>query len=287
MSIHISSNNLSDTITISPSDAISIDLGDMNFSTADASIVTTPAQTYQWNGMAGGAGYTNIKTVETFSDFLKSEKPPSTVYDLDIDPFAAIIEIRDEGRFPEIGLIKSRIPSQESNCYAQTIREYYLDKIVTQKLSSTYHDTDFKRDMVKALKLSGKQVLEDQHIRLLYRLPDFYKEDTFLDSIVENHISFDTSQTSRTIKNISLSYLGSLDFYRRGARAKNFYFKDTDNKIFLISASHATNLLPITKVFDKIKSMVVSGQVNYSRIKGHDFTIASLDHKYNIEEFTF
>ena len=140
--------------------------------------------------------------------------------------------------------------------------------------------------MVKALKLSGKQVLEDQHIRLLYRMPDFYEEDIFLDAIVEENRSYPTNNRE-TLKNVSLTYIGSLDFYRRRYRAKNFYFKNSEGFVFLISSTSSTNLLPITKIFNQIKTMVVSGTANSSKLKGHDFNIITLEHKYNVEEFTF
>ena len=163
-----------DTITISTDDSSTIVLNDIDLTLGHGTTVIPPTnKAFQWNGLGGGAGWASV------NDLFKTptETKNSVVYDLDIDPLAAIIEIKAEGRFPDIELIKRHIPTKETNLYAQSIREYFLDKIVTQKLSSTYRDTEFKRDMVKALKLSGKQVLEDQHIRLLYRMPDFYEED--------------------------------------------------------------------------------------------------------------
>jgi len=266
----------SDTITITADDNSTIDLSDIKINASPF------PNKFQWNGLGGGPGWASV--IDSFKS--TTETKNSVVYDLDIDPLAAIIEIKAEGRFPDIELIKRHIPSKETNEYAQTIREYFLDKVVTQKLSSTYRDTDFKRDMVKALKLSGKQVLEEHHIKLLYRMPDFYKEDIFLDTIVENNRSYPTN-SRETLKNVSLTYIGSLDFYRRGYRAKNFYFKNSEGFVFLISSSNSTNLLPITKIFNQIKTMVVSGTANSSKLKGHDFNIITLEHKYNVEEFTF
>lgn len=271
MSIVIGHGAAADTITVSADDLSTIDLSDIKINTA----VARPSP---W--AASGS----------LSDFLKGydEKPkPSVVHDLDIDPLAAIIELKAAGRFPDVEMIKRHIPSEETNRYAQTIREYYLDKIVMQKLSSTYRDTEFKRDMVKSLKLSGKNVLEEPHITLLYRLPDFYEEDVFLDAVVSNNKSFLETKGRSTIENTELSYIGSVDFYRRGYRAKNFYFKNSDNVVFMINSANASNLLPVTKIFEKIKSMTVSGQVNYTKLKGHEFVIANLDHKYTVEDFTF
>ena len=283
MTFQIQGANGTDTITISTDDSSTIVLSDMDLTLGHGTTVIPPTnKAFQWNGHAGGAGWASV------NDLFKTatETKNSVVYDLDIDPLAAIIEIKAEGRFPDIELIKRHIPTKETNLYAQSIREYFLDKIVTQKLSSTYRDTDFKRDMVKALKLSGKQVLEDQHIRLLYRMPDFYEEDIFLDAIVEKNRSYPTNNRE-TLKNVSLTYIGSLDFYRRGYRAKNFYFKNSEGFVFLISSASSTNLLPITTIFNQIKTMVVSGTANSSKLKGHDFNIITLEHKYNVEEFTF
>lgn len=269
MSIVIGHGAAADTITVSADDLSTIDLSDIKINTA----VARP-------GPWGTSG--------SFNDFFKSEiTKPSVVHDLDVDPLAAIIELKAAGRFPDVEMIQRHIPSEETNRYAQTIREYYLDKIVMQKLSSTYRDTEFKRDMVKSLKLSGKNVLEEPHIKLLYRLPDFYKEDVFLDAVVSNNKSFLETKGRSNIKSTELSYIGAIDFYRRGYRAKNFYFKNSDNVVFMINSANASNLLPVTKIFEKIKTMVVSGQVNYTMLKGHEFVIATLDHKYTVEDFTF
>lgn len=260
----------SDTITIAADDLSTINLGDITLNTATAK----PSSWASFNSI-----------FETLGG--KDVNKKSTVYDLDIDPLAAIIELKAEGRFPEIEAIKRHIPSKETNEYAQTIREYFLDKIVTQKLSSTYRESDFKRDMVKALKLSGKQVLEDDHIRLLYRLPDFYQEDIFKDALVEKNKSFVDYKANTKVENVDLTYIGSIDYFRRGHRAKEFYFKNCDGFVFVINSVLSANLLPLTAIFDQVKLLTVSGTVNYNKLKGHDIIVASFNNKYTVNNFVF
>ncbi len=260
----------SDTITIAADDLSTINLGDITLNTT----ATNPSSWASFNSI-----------FETLGG--KDPNKKSTVYDLDIDPFAAIIEIKAEGSFPDIERIKRHIPSKETNEYAQTIREYFLDRIVTQKLSSTYRDSDFKRDMVKALKLSGKQVLEDDHIRLLYRLPDFYQEDIFKDALVEKNKSFVDYRGKNKVENVTLTYIGSIDYYRRGHRAKEFYFKNCDGFVFVINSVQSANLLPLTAIFDQIKSLTVSGTINYNKLKGHELIVATFNNKYSVDNFTF
>jgi hypothetical protein len=270
MSVYIGGAAGTDTITIAADDLSTINLGDITLN-------ATPTKPSSW------ASFNSI--FETLGG--KDPNKKSTVYDLDIDPFAAIIELKAEGRFPEIELIKRHIPSKETNEYAQTIREYFLDRIVTQKLSSTYRDSDFKRDMVKALKLSGKQVLEDDHIRLLYRLPDFYQEDIFKDALVEKNKSFLDYKGKTKIDNVELTYIGSIDYYRRGHRAKEFYFKNCDGFVFVLNSVQSANLLPLTTIFNQIKSLTVTGTINYNKLKGHELIVATFNNKYTVEEFNF
>ncbi len=270
MSVYIGGAAGTDTITIAADDLSTINLGDITLN-------TTPTKPSSW------ASFNSI--FETLGG--KDPNKKSTVYDLDVDPFAAIIEIKAEGSFPDIERIKRHIPSKETNEYAQTIREYFLDRIVTQKLSSTYRDSDFKRDMIKALKLSGKQVLEDDHIRLLYRLPDFYQEDIFKDALVEKNKSFLDYKGKTKIENVELTYIGSIDYYRRGHRAKEFYFKNCDGFVFVINSVQSANLLPLTAIFDQIKSLTVSGTINYNKLKGHELIVATFNNKYSVDNFTF
>ncbi len=270
MSVYIGGAAGTDTITIAADDLSTINLGDITLNTT----ATNPSSWASFNSI-----------FETLGG--KDPNKKSTVYDLDIDPFAAIIEIKAEGSFPDIERIKRHIPSKETNEYAQTIREYFLDRIVTQKLSSTYRDSDFKRDMVKALKLSGKQVLEDDHIRLLYRLPDFYQEDIFKDALVEKNKSFVDYRGKNKVENVTLTYIGSIDYYRRGHRAKEFYFKNCDGFVFVINSVQSANLLPLTAIFDQIKSLTVSGTINYNKLKGHELIVATFNNKYSVDNFTF
>lgn len=262
----------SDTITITADDSTTIDLGSI-FSTTPTR-GATPIKPGSWDSVFGSLSG-------------RDTDKKSSVYDLDIDPLAAIIELKAEGRFPEIEAIKRQIPSKETNEYAQTIREYFLDKVVTQKLSSTYRESDFKRDMVKALKLSGKQVLEDDHIRLLYRLPDFYQEDIFKDALVEKNKSFVDYKANTKVENVDLTYIGCIDYFRRGHRAKEFYFKNHDGFVFVINSIMSANLLPLTAIFDQVKLLTVSGTINYNKLKGHDIIVASFNNKYTVNNFVF
>jgi len=262
----------SDTITITADDNSTINLGSI-FSTTPTR-GATPIKPGSWDAVFGSLSG-------------RDTDKKSSVYDLDIDPLAAIIELKAEGRFPEIEAIKRQIPSKETNEYAQTIREYFLDKVVTQKLSSTYRESDFKRDMVKALKLSGKQVLEDDHIRLLYRLPDFYQEDIFKEALVEQNKSFVDYKANTKVENVDLTYIGSIDYFRRGHRAKEFYFKNHDGFVFVINSVMSANLLPLTAIFDQVKLLTVSGTINYNKLKGHDIIVASFNNKYTVNNFVF
>lgn len=276
MSVWIGGAAGTDTITVTSDDLTTINLGDISVNTTPTASFTKPSSWASFNSI-----------FESLGGKSEDRDKKSTVYDLDIDPFAAIIEIKTEGSFPDIERIKRHIPSKETNEYAQTIREYFLDRIVTQKLSSTYRDSDFKRDMVKALKLSGKQVLEDDHIRLLYRLPDFYQEDTFKDALVEKNKSFADYRGKNKVENVTLTYIGSIDYYRRGGRAKEFYFKNHDGFVFVINSVMSANLLPLTAIFEQIKSLTVTGTINYNKLKGHEMIVASFNNKYTVDNFAF
>lgn len=220
----------------------------------------------------------------SWDDFTKTRKS-SSVYDLDIDPFAAIIQIKRTGIFPDMDLIQRSIPNLEFVKLAQSIREYYLDKIITQKLSSRYIDTEFKKEMIKALKLTGKCVLESDHIRLLYRLDDFYAEDTFIDKLVD---TYKTLPENRTIKlnGLLLEYVGSSNVFRRGSRNTHFYFKTSNDYLIRLRGPNNDWLMPITSIFKVAKNLKVSGTAVQTKINiENDFKIAELNNSYTIDEF--
>jgi hypothetical protein len=215
-----------------------------------------------------------------------TETKESVVHDLDIDPLAAIIELKAGGQFPAIELIKRHVPNKETVELAQTVREYFLDKVITQKLSGQFRDSDFKRDMVKALKLSAKCVLEEPHIRLLYRMDDFYKEDTFKERIAAEYTTL-PNRDDLVFKSTPVSYIGSIDIFRRGSKTKEFYFKTDNNYVVVLKSLRSDWLLPVTAVFDHVKQLWLSADARPVKIREHEFVIAELGPKYTVDNFVF
>lgn len=251
-----------DTITISVEDTSTIDFGDLTINT------------------------TSTRPWASFDDLFEEKSKSSVVHDLEIDPFAAIIQLKRSGQFPEIYLIQRCVPEREYVELAQTIREYYLDKVITQKLSSRYRDSDYKRDMVKALKLSGKCVIEEPLIRLLYRLDDFYTEDSFIDSLVDSYQTFPERRGNIAFDGIPLEYIGSINVYRRGGRSTHFYFKTTNNHVVRLKGPMNDWLMPLTAIFKHVKQLKVSGKANHVRVnREHEFFIGELTNNYNIDDF--
>lgn len=269
MSIVIGHGAAADTITISADDLSTIDLSDIKINTA-------VAQPGPWSSGA---------TLDFFKAH-DSKPKTSTVYDLDIDPLAAIIELKAGGQFPDIELIKRHVPNKDTVDLAQSIREYFLDKVITQKLSGQFRDSDFKRDMVKALKLSSKCVLEEPHIRLLYRMDDFYKEDTFKDRIATEYVTLPDLSVLE-LNNTPVSYIGSIDVFRRGGKTKQFYFKTKNNYVIVLKSPKGDWLVPVTAVFRHVKELWISGNARPSKVREHEFHVAELNNKYTVDNFVF
>lgn len=222
-----------------------------------------------------------------FDDLFKNTATStSVVHDLDIDPLAAIIELKAGGQFPEIESIKRHVPNKETVELARNIREYFLDKVVAQKLSGQFQDSDFKRDMVKALKLSAKCVVEEPHIRLLYRMDDFYKEDTFKEHIAAEYTTL-PSRDDLILKSTPVTYIGSIDIFRKGGKISEFYFKTDNNHVVVLKSLRSDWLLPITAVFDHVKQLWISADARPVKIREHEFVLAELGNKYTIDKFIF
>lgn len=222
-----------------------------------------------------------------FDDIFKNTATStSVVHDLDIDPLAAIIELKAGGQFPDIELIKRHVPNKDTVELAQNIRDYFLDKVITQKLSGQFRDSDFKRDMVKALKLSAKCVVEEPHIKLLYRMDDFYKEDTFKDRIAAEYTTLPT-RTDLKLERTPVTYIESINVFRRGSKTKEFYFKTANNYVVVLKSLHSDWLIPVTAVFSHVKELWLSSDARAVKIREHEFVIAELGNKYTVDNFVF
>jgi hypothetical protein len=234
---------------------------------------------FPWSGMgAGGAAYSKKTLNSVFDDIdifgEPTQKKESTVYDLDKDPLAVILHFKKNKIFPscEKDFVNCQ-PLPEEFERANEIRSYYIDKIATQKLSGTYRDTDFKKDLSKALKLSAKNVFEEDLIRILYRLDDFYNEDIALAAVVEKSRP-NVAEGAKVFRldNEALTFLDKVTVIRRGHSVNKYFFTDSANQLVCIDAMKSNSLSAFVELaINHLPRISVTGRFSKSLIWDHNF----------------
>lgn len=231
---------------------------------------------FPWSGLgAGGAAYSKKNMSSVFDDiFGATQKKESTVYDLDKDPLAVILHFKKNKNFPSCEKDFTNCqPLPEEFERANEIRSYYMDKIATQKLSGTYRDTDFKKDLSKALKLSAKNVIEADLIRILYRLDDFYNEDIALAAVVEK--SRPNAAEGAAVFRLNdepLTFLDKVTVIRRGHSVNKYFFTDSANQLVCIDAMKSNSLSSFVELaINHLPRISVTGRFSKSRIWDHNF----------------
>jgi len=117
-------------------------------------------------------------------------------------------------------------------------------------------------------------------------MDDFYKEDTFKDRIAAEYTTL-PPRTDLELKSTPVTYIGSIDIFRRGSKIKEFYFKTSTNHVVILKSMRNDWLLPVTAVFSHVKELWLSSDARAIKIREHEFVVAELGYKYTIDNFVF
>jgi hypothetical protein len=165
-----------------------------------------------------------------------SESAESVPLCLPSDPLAVVLHLKKTGNFPHEWDLLNCEPLAADQQLAAEIRSYYIDKILMQKMSGTYTDTQYKRELQRALRLSEQKQVLLGHVPILYRLDDFYQEDQTLERVVKSArpSDLDRFQDNR-LHAEPLTYLARTRVYRRGGATNRIFFTDSAQELVCIS----------------------------------------------------
>ena len=123
---------------------------------------------------------------------------------------------------------------------------------------------------------------------MLYRLDDFYTEDTFLENISREYKQIPDSPSTIALDRTPITFIGSINVFRRGSRVTHFYFKTANNYVIRLKGPMNDWLMPITAVFKHVKQVIVSGSARPTPLTwDNKFKIGELNIKYTVDGFNF
>lgn len=122
---------------------------------------------------------------------------------------------------------------------ANAIRDYYSKKLMMWALTSDRQLTPFRKDLSHFISSDGKNFKEEM-IPLVFRLPEFYEYDLFIDNIITT-----CKEKTITLKSYQYLFLGKINKTTRKNKKIEFWFMGKQNTLCRLSLEHNNILIPI------------------------------------------
>jgi len=174
----------------------------------------------------------------------------------------------------------------EDRAQAEKIRRYFKNRIVVRRLKNRHISSWMTK--AEAVLETPKTIRED-HVSLLVKLPDFYRENAKREAIFKRYKSMPepfNAYTATTELDSVVRFAGSVERNSKTQKHVTFYFSTEDD--YLVAADVEKNdmgyglwrwLSSTDKPF-RIKSELVS----IMHYPGYDFYQMKLNSNYDIEE---
>jgi len=179
---------------------------------------------------------------EAVKDIIGNKKVllPPTQVQLQYNPIAVIMYLKTRRTLIEHDYSQKEFsaaePTHSQIQHAEEITDYFLNKLLCQKLSNQYKDTQYKTDLSAALTLAKRHVIAGNHVRLLYKLIDFYVEDTEIEALCKHYNSVDVNATLLPVDVhvLDLDFVKKLSVNRQSRKVVEYFFEDSSRHLYCL-----------------------------------------------------
>lgn len=199
---------------------------------AGTSIIQTSSSLNSYNNYDVWSQY------ETVKDIIGNKKVrlPPTQVQLQYNPIAVIMYLKTRRTLIEHDYSQKEFsaaePTHSQIQHAEEITDYFLNKLLCQKLSNQYKNTQYKTDLSAALTLAKRHVIAGNHVRLLYKLIDFYVEDTEIEALCKQYNSVDVLPVGVHVLN--LDFVKKLSVNRQSKKVMEYFFSDASQQLYCL-----------------------------------------------------
>jgi hypothetical protein len=243
----------------------------------------------------------NTATID-WSEFLGDDISNDTTYHFTVDPLAYLVKwsksnfklVAPYGSPGELLMNIERYKKQMPDLFlidpehaieAEQIRNYYTAKITTLGLRGE-SISKFRKRMYAVV--TNNRSFDRSEIGILYRLIDFYREDQFMDSILENSTSVASNIFPKTLCD-EFEYIGNVNRITKSVKQKRFWFCNNRGQLatFYVD-SVAASAVPVLEQYliPKKRYRIQDPVANLICLVGQDpnFFAYYLGKNYTIEE---
>jgi hypothetical protein len=176
----------------------------------------------------------NASPNNSFWDDLTSERKTK----FEKDPLA--FSVAHRRIYGEYGILNHAEALMENDYIeANQIREYYSKKYFWRGLKSSRPLSEFRTNLLKLIEVNENWELTEREVGLFVKLPAFYKEDKFYDTLIKN-LKTDKQFYSGTVgseKTEALEFIGQT-FRWQGKRMVTYWFKNDQQCLYGYTTIH-------------------------------------------------
>lgn len=168
---------------------------------------------------------------------------------------------------------------------ADKIRSYFKNRIITRRLKNQFISEWMKK---AESVLETPKTLREDHVSLLVKLPEFYRENTEREAIFKQHISMSkpaNTNSSLTDLDSIVCFAGSVERNSKNEKHVTFYFSTEDDYLVAVDVEKSDmgyklwNWLAHSSQSFRLKSE----SVRVAQRPGYDFYHMRLNPNYEIE----
>lgn len=229
-------------------------------------------------------------TVNIFDDWdeekvdeLHSAISKKTLLEFNDDPLAIVIDLLAQN-YPLYEIhaflssqennttIRAKISSEPSKEQAKKIRFYFKNRLIMRRLKNQ-HISDFMNSLEQIM--SDDYRIYQDHISILVKLPDFYRENIETDSLFKNYISLDEASKTTTVHlEENLTFVKAIIRQAKNQNIKRLYFKNDKNNLLLHSVpTNSENIQLWDYIIKQNKPIGFKGTVRIAPQIGFDFKL--------------
>lgn len=163
---------------------------------------------------------------------------------------------------------------------SQEIQKYFKNKLLLRRVKG-YHISEYM--MCLETLLSNFNKIKKEHISILLKLPDFYRESTETDQVYKNF--FPLKEQKNSIKNVNdrFCFVKKINRFSRKNNFSRYYFSNANNNLALISINKNSNEDSLMEyIVSSNQSITIKGSSKITCQEGYDFLIYTFPNKYQL-----
>lgn len=172
------------------------------------------------------------------------------------------------------------VAHKDSVAQAEQIKRYYRNRFMLKALKQDEQSMScFRRNLYDFVESNDPYTIYKNDIPMIVKLPDFYEEDCAMDNLAKecNMTASDYSRVGNKLdSSFNLTPVTRIDRKTKNSKDYNYYFADSDNKVYRISLKPDNPLLHLFETEFGKENVNIQGNAMATVLRGTEYGFYNL-----------